>query len=72
MCVYVCSRERLNVSSENENDFLTDLEELTSPSSFYAGTGGKPPMSFVSVDSRSQKKRLSITHTCMCTLVCIP
>ena len=55
-------RERtaaLNLSSEVEADFLADIEEqLTSPSSFYTGTGGKPPLSFTAVnDTKSHKKR---------------
>lgn len=60
-------RERLsalNISSENENDFLTDLEDhLPSPSSLYTGTGGKPPLAFVPTDTKSNKKRSSIQNT---------
>ena len=58
-------RERLsalNISSENENDFLTDLEDhLPSPSSLYTGTGGKPPLTFVTTDTKSNKKRCTIS-----------
>ena len=64
-------RERtaaLNLSSEIESDFLADIEEqLTSPSSFYTGTGGKPPLSFTAVsDTKSNRKRYD-TASGFCT-----
>ena len=66
-------RERLsalNISSENENDFLTDLEDhLTSPSSLYTGTGGKPPLTFVPADTKLNKKRLHLFYMCQISIL---
>ena len=48
-----------NLPPEVDSDFLAELDEqLTSPSSFYAGTGGKPPISFTTTpELKSHKKR---------------
>lgn len=55
------SRERTSAFnlSEPETDFLSELDDqLTSPSSFYAGTGGKPPLTFSTIpDTKSHRKR---------------
>ena len=60
--LFTYRRERssgLNLSSEVDSDFLAELEDqLTSPSSFYTGTGGKPPLAFAAVgDAKSHRKR---------------
>lgn len=55
-------RERastLNISAEPEADFLDLEEHLISPSSIYAGTGGKPPLAFA-MDTKSHRKRSTV------------
>ena len=57
--VFLFRRERastLNISAEPEADFLDLEEHLISPSSIYAGTGGKPPLAFA-MDTKSHRKR---------------
>ena len=47
------------MSTDVDNDLLDFEDHFSSPSSFYAGTGGKPPLAF-SIDKPS-RKRLGIT-----------
>ncbi len=51
-------KERLPILplSTEDTDVL-DLEEHFTPSSLYAGTGGKPPLSFSMADTKPTKKR---------------
>ena len=48
--------------SEAETDILEFEEPLSSPSSFYTGTGGKPPLAFGLSDTRP-RKRASISQS---------
>lgn len=54
-------RERTSTWNIHEDtDYLAELDEqLTSPSSFYAGTGGKPPLVFAMAETKSHKKKSS-------------
>lgn len=59
--VFVGRRDRerasaLNLSTDADTDLLDFEEHFSSPSSFYAGTGGKPPLAF-SIDSKPSRKR---------------
>jgi len=55
---FIHRRERSSALNfmDLESDFLDLEDQLTSPSSFYTGTGGKPPLSF-SLETKSNRKR---------------
>lgn len=45
----------LNLSTDVDSELLDFEDHFSSPSSFYAGTGGKPPLAF-SIDKPSRKR----------------
>lgn len=58
--VSICRRDRdrvstLNLSTDVDSELLDFEDHFSSPSSFYAGTGGKPPLAF-SIDKPSRKR----------------
>ena len=60
MYIFVGRRDRervstLNLSTEVDSELLDFEDHFSSPSSFYAGTGGKPPLAF-SIDKPSRKR----------------
>lgn len=56
-----------SIPPEVDSELLDFEDHLSSPASFYAGTGGKPPLSFSLSDPKSQKRyvhSLSFTPEC--------
>ena len=45
----------LNLSTDVDSELLDFEDHFSSPSSFYAGTGGKPPLAF-RIDKPSRKR----------------
>ena len=59
-------RERMSVptftlSTEADTDLFDFDEQLSSPANLYTGSGGKPPITLITTDTRSQKKRQQTT-----------
>lgn len=52
-------------AAEADSDIL-DLDDQFTPSALYAGTGGKPPMSFNLADNKSSRKRCVCVSSCVC------
>ena len=56
-------RERTTTTAfADDTDFLDLEDHLTPPSELYAGSGGKPPLSF-HMDTKSHKKKSVMLHT---------
>lgn len=59
-----CRRERTTTAFADDTDFLDLDDRLTPPSELYAGSGGKPPLTF-QMETKSHKKKSVACVTCI-------